>query len=113
MNQRKSFIIHIDSLAVLDELDDAQAGQLFKTIKAFHCNTIVNYNKEICIAFVPFKNGKPSGNWEIFADNFSVMVNGNFALKYRPSGLAQGPDGALYVSDDVKGTIFKITYPGK
>jgi glucose/arabinose dehydrogenase len=25
-------------------------------------------------------------------------------------GLAQGPDGALYVSDDLKGAIFKITY---
>jgi glucose/arabinose dehydrogenase len=28
-------------------------------------------------------------------------------------GLAQGPDGSLYVSDDLKGSIFKITYKGK
>jgi glucose/arabinose dehydrogenase len=79
---------------------------------AFHAQS-PEMKKGYLVAFVPFKNGKPSGNWEIFADNFSVMVNGNFALKYRPSGLAQGPDGALYVSDDVKGTIFKITYSGK
>jgi glucose/arabinose dehydrogenase len=79
---------------------------------AFHAQS-PEMKKGYLVAFVPFKNGKPSGNWEIFADNFSVMMNGNFAIKYRPSGLAQDPDGALYVSDDVKGTIFKITYSGK
>ena len=29
---------------------------------------------------------------------------------YRPAGLALGPDGALYVTDDVKGRIWRITY---
>jgi len=29
---------------------------------------------------------------------------------HRPCGLAQGPDGSLYVTDDNKGTIYKITY---
>jgi len=71
--------------------------------------------KGYLVAFVPFKNGKPSGDWEIFADNFAgfdlAKPNGA-ALRYRPMGLAQGPDGALYVSDDLKGAIFKITYQG-
>ncbi|MFB9841005.1 PQQ-dependent sugar dehydrogenase [Mucilaginibacter ginsenosidivorans] len=71
--------------------------------------------KGYLVAFVPFKNGKPSGEWEIFADNFAgfdlAKPNGA-ALRYRPMGLAQGPDGALYVSDDLKGAIFKITYQG-
>jgi mono/diheme cytochrome c family protein len=31
---------------------------------------------------------------------------------YRPSGVAVGPDGSLYVSDDNKGRIYKITYVG-
>jgi glucose/arabinose dehydrogenase len=31
-------------------------------------------------------------------------------IEHRPTGLAQGPDGALYVSDDLKGTIFRISY---
>ncbi|HTI60071.1 PQQ-dependent sugar dehydrogenase [Mucilaginibacter sp.] len=69
--------------------------------------------KGYLVAFVPFKDGKPSGEWEIFADNFAgfdlAKPNGA-TLRYRPMGLAQGPDGALYISDDLKGAIFKITY---
>lgn len=64
------------------------------------------------VAFVPFKDGKPNGEWEIFADNFAGVeeVTNPRNAQYRPCGLAQGPDGALYVTDDAKGTIWKITY---
>ena len=67
------------------------------------------------VAFVPFENGKPSGKWEVFANGFSGMETGltprNAA--HRPCGLAQGPDGSLFVSDDQKGTIYRIIYNGK
>jgi len=65
-----------------------------------------------CVVFVPFKNGKPSGNYEMFASGFpgKDVIKGPNEAKYRPCGLAQGPDGALYVSDDVKGKIWKVTY---
>jgi glucose/arabinose dehydrogenase len=65
------------------------------------------------IAFVPFQNGKPSGPWEVFADNFMGVDRSKpkGSYEHRPIGIAQGPDGALYVADDIKGTIFKITYP--
>jgi len=33
---KKSFILHIDSLGILDELTDEQAGQLFKLIHEYH-----------------------------------------------------------------------------
>lgn len=36
MESKRSFLLHIDSLCVLDELTDAQAGKLFKAIKAYH-----------------------------------------------------------------------------
>jgi glucose/arabinose dehydrogenase len=71
--------------------------------------------KGFFVAFVPFKDGKPSGQWEIFADGFSgkeTIVNPREA-QYRPCGLAQGPDGALYVSDDAKGNVWKISFTGK
>ncbi|MEO5978121.1 MAG: PQQ-dependent sugar dehydrogenase [Chryseolinea sp.] len=67
------------------------------------------------VAFVPFKGGKPSGPYEVFADNFSELtsIDAPGQAVHRPCGLAEGPDGALYVTDDVKGTVYKITYGGK
>lgn len=64
------------------------------------------------VAFVPFKDGKPSGPWETFAEGFAgieTIATPNQA-QYRPCGLAQGPDGALYITDDSKGAVWKITY---
>jgi glucose/arabinose dehydrogenase len=77
----------------------------------FH-NQSPELKKGFLVAFVPFKNGKPSGGWEIFADNFSGidLTKPSGPIKYRPMGIAEGPDGSLYVADDLKGTIFKITY---
>jgi glucose/arabinose dehydrogenase len=65
------------------------------------------------VVFIPFKNGMPSGNWEIFADGFAGAGKAQGKADHRPAGLAQGPDGALYVSDDQKGMIWKITYSGQ
>jgi glucose/arabinose dehydrogenase len=63
------------------------------------------------VAFVPFgKNGKPSGEYEVFAEGFaggSEIKNPNEA-KARPMGLAQGPDGSLYISDSVKGKVWRV-----
>ena len=64
------------------------------------------------VAFVPFENGKPSGEWEVFADGFAgvdTIVNVSDA-KYRPMGLAEGPDGSLYINDSKKGKIWRILY---
>ena len=77
---------------------------------AFH-NQNTELKKGYFVAFIPFVNGK-AGKWEVFADNFAGV---NLAapegpVQHRPCGLAQGPDGALYVTDDLNGTIFKISY---
>lgn len=68
-----------------------------------------------CIVFQPFKDGKPAGDWEVFADNFSgsAAKTASGRADHRPCGLAQGPDGSLYVSDDSKGTIYRIVYQPK
>jgi glucose/arabinose dehydrogenase len=66
------------------------------------------------VAFIPFEKGKPTGNWEVFADGFTgidVVVNMEQA-KYRPMGLAEGPDGSMYVSDSKKGKIWRIMFKG-
>lgn len=53
---RKSFIIHKDSLSVLDELSNEQAGLLFKAIKAFQNDEDIELDGLTKIAFSPFKN---------------------------------------------------------
>lgn len=66
------------------------------------------------VAFVPMKDGIPSGDWEIFAEGFpgvDVITEPDQA-KYRPMGLAQGPDGSLYISDSKEGRIWRIVYKG-
>lgn len=83
---------------------------------AFHGSTIrMPYSQAgYFVAFVPFRDGRPSGPWEVFADNFAgvdPIVNTSDAAA-RPMGLAEGPDGSLYVSDSVKGTIWRVMFTG-
>lgn len=64
------------------------------------------------VVFVPMtRNGEPAGDWEIFADDFERPPAGS-DVPGRPSGLAIGPDGALYIGDDAGGRIWKVTYGG-
>lgn len=66
------------------------------------------------VVFVPFEGAYPTGDWEVFADNFDgldkVMSPGD-AL-HRPCGLAQAPDGSIYVVDSREGKVWKIVYEG-
>ena len=68
------------------------------------------------VEFVPYNDkGMPVGGYEDFATGFPE-VKGEFtspgAAKYRPCGLAVGPDGSLYVGDSEKGRIWRIIYTG-
>jgi glucose/arabinose dehydrogenase len=65
------------------------------------------------VVFVPFKGAIPEGEWEVFASGFAGVdvVKSPRDAHHRPCGLAQGPDGALYISDDVHGRIYRIFYP--
>jgi len=52
---KKSFILHIDTLAVLDELTDEQAGLLFKAIKSYQMGLIPELDFALRMAFLPFE----------------------------------------------------------
>ena len=64
------------------------------------------------VTYTSFENGSPAGNFEVFADGFPGVPNPSNA-EHRPTGLAVGPDGGLYVSDDAGGTIWRIAYVGE
>ena len=65
------------------------------------------------IVFQPMKDGKASGDFIVFADGFAGPVKEPGRAAFRPTGLAMGPDGVLYISDDVHGRIWRVTYHGK
>lgn len=67
------------------------------------------------VRFVPFTGAAPSGPHRVFASGFpgkpQIMAPGEAA--HRPTGLAQAADGSIYVSDDAKGRIWRISYVGR
>jgi glucose/arabinose dehydrogenase/mono/diheme cytochrome c family protein len=64
------------------------------------------------IVFQPLADGRPSGRYVIFADGFAGPYREPGRALARPCGVAVGPDGSLYVSEDVHGKIWRITYSG-
>jgi hypothetical protein len=65
------------------------------------------------VVFQPLKEGKASGKSVVFADGFAGAHKDPGEAKHRQSGVAVGPDGALYITDDVHGRIWRVTYRGE
>lgn len=64
----------------------------------------------------PFDGNQPSAGYQTFAGPSGFtgedVVHSPGNADHRPAGLAVGPKGALYVSDDQGSTIYRITYAG-
>jgi glucose/arabinose dehydrogenase len=66
------------------------------------------------VVFQPLRDGRASGPYETFADKFSPNSGAaQGTANRRPTGVAVGPDGALYISDDATGRIWKVVYTGR
>lgn len=66
------------------------------------------------VTFQPFADGKPSGAFEVFAEGFagrSPLMLPNDAVA-RADGVAQAPDGSLYIGESQKGRIWRVMYQG-
>jgi glucose/arabinose dehydrogenase len=62
------------------------------------------------VVFQPFADGKPAGDFEVFADGFAGPRKDPGTARHRPAGVAVGSDGALYVSDDVGGRVWRVVH---
>ncbi len=75
---------------------------------AFHGSWNRSVSTGYKVVFIPLKaNGEISGSAQDFATGW--LVNNDTATG-RPVGLAVGPDGALYISEDKGGMVYRITY---
>jgi glucose/arabinose dehydrogenase len=79
---------------------------------AFHgsWNRAPNPQDGYRVVFLPRKGDGFASQWQVFADGF----RNESGLRHagRPVGLSVGPDGSLYVSEDVHGRIWRIVYGG-
>jgi glucose/arabinose dehydrogenase len=67
------------------------------------------------VVFQPLSGDSTSANYQIFADGFAGLPPGEIQpdrARHRPVGLAQAPDGALFITDDAGGRIYRITSAG-
>jgi glucose/arabinose dehydrogenase len=64
------------------------------------------------VLFIPAPPAKGFAKPVVFADGFAGAVRQPQGAEARPSGLAVGPKGELYVMDSKKGRIWRIDYVG-
>lgn len=67
------------------------------------------------IVFQPVAKGKNAGANEVFADGFKGMepLKSPDLAAARPNGTNVGPDGTMYITESLKGKIWRVVYRGK
>jgi len=112
MSNRKSFVLHKDSLQVLDDLSDEQAGKLFKAIKAIQLGEEFELDALTKIALSPFKAqfARDNEKYERIVERNKnnglkggrPKTEGNPEEPKKPSGLITNPDNPKKADSDSK-----------
>ncbi|HUO92444.1 MAG TPA: PQQ-dependent sugar dehydrogenase [Rhizomicrobium sp.] len=64
------------------------------------------------VVFQPLADGKASGPYVVFANGFAGAYLDPGKAAFRPTGLAEAPDGSIYIADDKHGRIWRVAYEG-
>jgi len=69
------------------------------------------------VVYLPMTGQRATGDFSVFADGFAPQLPApNDPTRQvrlsRPTGLAQGTDGSIYIADDAGGKIWKVSYRG-
>ncbi|ATB33527.1 PQQ-dependent sugar dehydrogenase [Melittangium boletus] len=80
-----------------------QGGAFIGQHGSWNRSDIVGYK----VVFVPFKDGRPSGEPEDFLTGF-IADRAKAQVYGRPVGLAVLPDGSLLVADDASNTVWRV-----
>tara|TARA_R110000796_G_scaffold148262_6_gene265142 strand:- start:8007 stop:8777 length:771 start_codon:yes stop_codon:yes gene_type:complete len=103
MDNRKSFILHVDSLEILDDLTDEQAGKLLRSMLSFYRNeSLDNLDQLTKIALKPFLNqfARDNNKWQERAER--SRVNGLKGGRPKTQDNLKEPTGLSRLSEKPK-----------
>lgn len=67
------------------------------------------------VVFQPFDGALPGPDFEIFAEGFegTDVLDNPADATHRPTGIAEGVDGEIYISSTVSGRVWQVRYVGE
>ena len=100
-SKRKSFVLHKDSLEILPELTDDQAGKLFKAIYAYQIDDEIALEPIVKMVFLPFKNQFARDNSKYLETCERRAVAGSLGGKQKVANASKCKQELANVADSV------------
>ena len=93
---KSSFIVHLDSLDVIDDLSDEQCGELLRAMRAYHSDDEFTPSAIVKVAFSQFKNqfSRDQKKYKSIVERNRIngSKGGRPPLPNKPTGLSGNPD---------------------
>ena len=106
-SKRKSFVLHKDSLDILPDLTDDQAGKLFKAIHSYQINDELELDQITKMVFLPFKNQfiRDDEKYTITCERRAVA--GSLGGKQKVANASNSKQKVANVADSVSKSVSK------